>query len=185
MWFMADRTLSSRTTIRPYRARGSSPRIVTFDASTCANAAALIKSGQVVQFDATSSATHRLVQASTGANPNLSTNFVGIACGNDTSDGSTTGQGEGKRPISVWAAEPNTEFLFPTNVAGTTPGLVNTAMALKWDSTLGIHYAVANSTAGETRITVTEVPDWTVGDTNGFVVGRFLSTAVAIAISPR
>jgi len=182
---MADNVLSSRTTIRPYRTRTGSPRIVTPDASTCANAAALIKVGQVVQFDATSSAAHRVVQASTGTSPNLSTNIVGVAAQADTSDGSTLGLGEGKRQLSIWAADPTTEFLFPTNIAGTASTLVNTGLALKWDSTLGIHYAVANSTAGDQRILVTEVPSHMLGDTNGFVVGRFFSTAVAPAIAAR
>lgn len=181
---MADRTLSSRSMIRPYRTRTGSPRIVTPDASTCTTAN-LIKEGRVVQFDATSTATHRVVLASTGGSPNLSTNIVGIAAQPDASDGSTLNLGDGKRPISVWAADGATEFLFPTNVAGTTPALVNTGMALKWDSTLGTHYLVANSTAGDQRVWVTEVPADLMGDTNGYVVGRFLSTAVAPAIWPR
>ncbi len=181
---MADYTLSSRTIIEVYRTRSGSPRIVSPDASTCTTAN-LIKVGHVVQFDATSTATHRIVLASTGGSPNLSTNIVGIAAQADTSDGSTLGLGERKRQLSVYAADPATEFLFPTNIAGTASTLVNTGLALKWDSTLGIHLAVANSTAGDQRIWVTEVPDWSLGDTNGFVVGRFLSTAVAPAINGR
>ena len=181
---MADNVLSSRTIIRVYRTRTGSPRIVTPDASTCTTAN-LIKEGRVVQFDATSTATHRIVLSSTGTSPNLSTNIVGVAAQADTSDGSTLGMGEGKRQLTVWAADPATEFLFPTNIAGTTPALVNAGLALKWDSTLGIHYGVANSTAGDQRIWVTEVPSQFLGDTNGFVVGRFLSTAVAPAIAPR
>ena len=152
----------------------------TPDASTCA-AGAQIRVGQLVQFDTTSSATHRIVRSSTGTTPLLSTNFVGVAAADDTSDGSTLGLGEGKRQISVWGAMG--EFLFPTNIAGTASTLVNTALALKWDSTLGIHYAVANSSAADQAIWVTEVIG--VGDTNGLVAGRLFSTRVAPAIANR
>lgn len=177
---MAEYTLSSRTGIFPYRSAAGSHRIVTPDASTC-TAGNLIKVGQVVQFDATSSAAHRIVLASTGGSPNLSTNIVGVAAASDTSDGSTLGLGEGKRPISVWAA--TGEFKFQTNISNMAPTLVNTALTLKWDSTLSVHYLVANSSAADQAVWVTEV--LTPGDTNGYVAGRFFSTRVAPAILNR
>jgi len=181
---LADITLSSLTVIRPYKSRAGSPRIITPDASTAVSTA-LIKVGQVVQFDTgTSSAAHRVIRCSTaGGHPNLSTEFAGIAAASDTSDGSTTGQGEGKRQISVWAADANTEFLFPTKIAGVASTLVGTALALGFDSTLAIHYLAANSTAGDRRVWVTEVPN--PGDTNGYVAGYFTSTAINPTVGRR
>ena len=130
-----------------------------------------------MQFDIlTETASHRLVRASTAAgHPNLSTNFAGIAAGSDTSDGSTF-NATTRRRMSYWAADENTEFLFPTKVV-TADTLVGTALALGFDSTLGFHYLAANSTAGDRRVWVTEVEN--PGDTNGRVWGRFTSTAVS------
>lgn len=179
---MAEYTLSSRTGITPYRVGTGTHRIVTPDASTTANAGQLIKVGQVVQFDGgASSAAHRIVQASTGGSPLLSTSIVGVAAQADTSDGSTTNLGDGKRQISVWAA--GGEFKFQTNISNIQSTVVNTGLALKWDSTLGCHYLVANSSAADQAVWVTEV--LSPGDTNGFVAGRFFSTRVAPAIINR
>jgi hypothetical protein len=180
---MADYTLSSRDRIRPYRSRAGSPRTVTKDASTSVSTS-LIALGDVVQFDATSTATHRVVRSSTGTLGGiLSTNYVGVAAQADASDGSTTGLGEGKRPISIWAADPQTEFKFPAE--GTLAAtLVNAARALKWDSTLGIHVvALGNSTAAVLPVVITEV--FNVGDTNGYVAGRFAAAAVAPSIAAK
>jgi hypothetical protein len=174
---MADYTLSARDTIRPYRCRAGSPRIVTLDASTAVSTAR-IAVGNVVQFDATDSAAHRLVRSSTGTLGGLlSVNIVGVAAQADESDGSTSGMGEGKRPISVWAANPDTEFMFPAKgVLAST--LIGGARALSWDSTLAIHVChIANSTAAVLPVRITKVIN--PGDTNGYVVGRFTSTAVA------
>lgn len=174
---MAQITHSSKTGIFAFRTRTGSPRILSPDASTCASTAR-IQAGQVVQYDATSSAAHRIVRASTAAgDPNLSTNICGIAAATDDSDGSTAGLGEGKRRISVWAADGETEFLFPSKISAVASTLVGTALALGFDSTLGFHYLQANSTAGDRRVWVTEVQN--PGDTNGFLWGRFTSTAVA------
>jgi hypothetical protein len=180
---LADITLSSRTMIRPYLSRAGQPLTLTRDASTCASTAT-IKVGQVVQFDIVSeTASHRLVRASTAAgHPNLSTNIAGIAAASDASDGSTL-SGEGARPLTFWAADPNTEFLFPTKIPGTASTLIGTNLALGYDSTLSIHYVMSNSTAGNQRVAITDVIN--PGDTNGLVVGRFLSTAVSPAVWAR
>jgi len=174
---MSDITLSSRTGIRPFRSRAGSPRIVTYPAaSTCASTARIV-AGQVVQLDATSTSNHKIIRASTAAgHPNLSTNIIGIAAQSD--DGTVTDP-----PLSVWAQDGNTEFIFPTKIAGTGSSLVGTALALGFDSTLAIHYLAANSTAGDLRVWVTDVLN--PGDTNGYVVGRFFSTAVAPAVWTR
>ena len=182
---MADYTFSTRTnrSIRPYRTALGSYDLGTYDASTCASTA-LIQVGNIVQFDATATATHRVVRASTAAaGVTLSTNMVGIAMSADTSDGSTSGLGEGLRPISIALFTARSEFLFPTKIAGVASTLVNTQLALGWDSTNNTHYLNANSTAGDMRFWVTQVIN--VGDTNGFVAARPHSTAVAPAIWPR
>lgn len=176
MWIMADVPLSSRTIVRPYRSRSGSPQIRNFELSTAASTA-LIAYGQVVSFDLTSSATHRVVRCSTasGQTPILSTSFAGVSAGADTSDGSTLGLGP-TRTLPVFVADNNTEFLFPTKlvIASTCVGL---DYELSWDSTLSIHHLSANSTAGECTLTVTDTIPGTLGDTGGYFVGRFKSTA--------
>ncbi len=168
---MADITLSSRTIIRPYRTRTGSPRVQAVPVASTAASTARIVMGQVVQTDATSTSNHKIIRCSTASgHPNLSTQIVGIAAQSD--DGTVTDQ-----PISVWMADGDTEFLFPTKIAGTGSSLVGTALALGYDSTLTIHYLAANSTAGDLRVWVTDVIG--AGDTNGYVVGKFFSTAVA------
>lgn len=180
---MAQITHSSKTAITGFRTRTGSPRILTYDASTAVSTS-LIVFGHVVQFDATDGVTHRIVKCSTaGGHPNLSTNIVGVAAASDTSDGSTSGLGERKRQIPVYAADGNTEFLFPSKISNVASTLVNTALALGYDSTLNFHYLQANSTAGDRRVWVTEVQN--PGDTNGFLWGRFFSTACAPAVQNR
>ena len=178
---MAQISHSSRTGIFAFRTRTGSPRIISPDASSAASTA-LIQAGQVVIFDATDGFTHRVVRASTAAgHPNLLANIAGIAAASDTSDGSTTGLTNGARRISVWAADGETEFLFPSKISAVASTLVGTALALGFDSTLGFHYLVANSTAGDRRVWVTEVQN--PGDTNGFLWGRFTSSAVSPAVA--
>ena len=180
---MAQITHSSKTGIFAFRTRSGSPRILTFDASTAVSTS-LIVAGQVVQFDVTDGATHRIVKASTaGGHPLLSTSIVGIAAASDVSDGSTSGLSERKRQIPVWAADGNTEFLFPSKISNVASTLVNTALALGYDSTLNFHYLAANSTAGDRRVWVTEVQN--PGDSNGYLWGRFFSTACAPAAQNR
>lgn len=174
---MADVALSSRTTVRPYRSRAGSPQIRALEASTCVSTA-LIQYGQVVSFDIdASSASHRVVRCSSasGQNPILSTSIAGVAAEADASDGSTLGVGP-NRKIAVYLADNATEFLFPTKlvIASTCIGL---SYELSWDSTLACHHLSANSTAGDCRLTVTDIVPGTLGDTGGYFVGRFQSSA--------
>lgn len=179
---MAQISHSSRTGIFAFRTRTGSPRILSPDASTAASTA-LIQAGQVVEYDGgASSAAHRIVRASTVAgHPVLAANICGIAAAPDTSDGSTSGLADGKRRISVWAADGQTEFLFPSKISAVASTLVGTALALGWDSTLNFHYLTANSTAGDRRVWVTEVQN--PGDSNGYLWGRFTSSAVSPAVA--
>lgn len=174
MWYMADITLSSRTIIRPYRCATGSPKTFTYQLSTCP-ATGVIKVGNVVQGDTNVASNDFRLRRSAGAPNILSTVFYGIAAASDDSDGSTTSLGT--KTLTIWRADADTEFLFPTkSVTASTD--TNKLGGLDWDSTLGIAYAVpSNSTAGDARIRITEVIN--PGDTNGYVAGVFLSTATA------
>lgn len=182
---MADYVHSSRSVVRVYRSRNGSPPINKYEESTAASTA-VIQFGQVVMFDpATSSNNFRVSRCSTanGQSPILPANVVGVSAQGSTSDGSTTGLGVGEgRMLSIWEATPSVEFLFPTKVVIAST-LVNTGLELSWDSTLGIHHVTANSTAGDQVVRITGVVPGTVGDTGGFLVGRFFSSVVAPAIS--
>jgi hypothetical protein len=172
---MAQISLSSNTGIAPYRVRTGSPRIATFPGASTAASTAVIRVGQVVSFDATSTSSHRLIRCSTGATAIVSTTIAGVAAGEFT-PGTTT------QPISVWAADGVTEFKFPTKLV-TTPALQGSIMSLEYDSTLAIHHLRDNSTAGDQRVRVTEVLN--PGDTNGYVVGVFISSACSPAVCQR
>lgn len=175
---MADITLSSRTTIRPYRSRAGSPRIGTYPAASTRASTAAITAGVVVQFDLTSTSTHKIIRCSSAATLTglLSTTICGVSAGVD--DGTTTDPA-----ISVWVADPNTEYIFPTKIAGTASTLIGTPLSLAWDSTLSIHFLFPSTGAGSESVWVTEVPG--VGDTNGYVVGKFFSTRVSPAVWTR
>jgi len=54
---------------------------------------------------------------------------------------------------------------------------------LEYDWWLAIHYLRANSTAGDQRVRITEVLN--PGDTNGYVVGVFISSACSPAVCQR
>jgi len=181
---MADNALSSLCRVTPKRSDKGQASIRWYEASTAVSTA-LINVGQVVSFDLTSSATHRVVRCSTasGATPILSTSFAGVSASADTSDGSTLGLGI-NRKVGVYIADGGTEFSFPTKlvIASTMIGL---NYELSWDSTLNIHHVSYNSTAGDCRVTVTGFDEATLGDTGGYVYGRFLSTSVSPIVLPR
>jgi hypothetical protein len=171
---MADITLSSRTVIRPYRSRAGSPRIQAIPVASTKASTAAIAPGQVVQFDGTSTSNHKIIRCSSNAALNglLPVTVAGVAAQADPNDGSVDPK------ISVWTADGDTEFIFPTKVA-TASSLVGTAMSLAYDSSLAINFLMASTGAGE-MVWVTEVPN--AGDTNGFVVGKFQSSRVSNAV---
>ena len=179
---MAEITLSSNSIVRPYRAAKGSPRILHIQGSTFAAGSSIVL-GDVVSSDtAVGSNAFRAVKM-TAHIP--STAIFGVAASNDAQDGSTGANGLGapsSLKIPVWIAERDTEFIGYTKDAGSTAcqsTLVGTLRCIARDSTLGIWYVdTANSTAGDVRIRITDVPS--PGDTNGAVVFRFLSTAVVL-----
>ena len=190
---MADKTNSSRTTPRPYRARFGTYQERIFEESTSISTAT-IRYGDVVQFDVNvGSAAHRIVKSSTMANvPNvLSSAFLGIAVETSTSDGSTTGllssgvglPGANNKTLNICLATYGTEFLFPTKSSVVTSTCLGTRRAIAYDSTLSMFYVdIANSTAGDATVIITEIPE-PRNDANNPVVVKFLSTAVARVIS--
>lgn len=180
---MADFVHSSRSGIRFYRSRTGSIPIKSYNESSAASTA-VIAGGQVVMFDPTAAAADKIVRCSTanGQTPIQPVNVVGVACGGTGSDGSTGTLGSEARKVSVWEATAGVEFLFPTKVTIAST-LVNTGLELSWDSTLGIHHVSANSTAGDQVVRITDLVPGTVGDSGGFLVGRFFSSIVAPTVS--
>ena len=177
---MSDITLSSRTTVRPYRSRTGSPRIFTPPTASTRASTAAITAGVVVQFDLTSTSNHKIIRCSSVvASAIQSTTIAGVAAQGESSlvDAATDPK------LAVWAADQNTEFIFPTKIAGTASSLVGTPLSLCWDSTLSIHYAMASSSAGTEAIWCTDVIN--PGDTNGYIVGKFFSTRVSPAVWTR
>lgn len=185
---MASITHSTRTTPQPYRVRGGTYDQRTFQTSTIlAGSTALIRYGDVVQFDVNvATANHRIVKSSTMANvPNvLSTAFLGLAVEADASSVSADSPGGEDQKVLVCIATKDTEFKWPTKLAGANhvSSLVGQRKAIGYDSTLGMFYCDAgNSTAGDASLVITDLID--AGTTNGFVVAKFLSTATARLIS--
>lgn len=185
---MAQLTNSTRTTPRPYRARGGTFDLRAFQASTIAGSTAKIVYGDVVQFDVNvATANHRIVRSSTMANvPNvLSTAFLGVAVENDESSVSATSPGATNQKVLVCVANKDTEFTFPSKATGAqhASSLVGQRRALAYDSTLSMFYLdVANSTAGDGSLIITELVD-EEGTSNGRFAAKFLSTAVARLVS--
>lgn len=180
---MASITHSTRTKVTPHRSRGGTFDLRAFQASTGISTAS-IAYGDVVQFDVNeATANYRIVKSSTMANvPNvLSTAFLGVAV---EADPNTIGQTVREDKILVCVANKDTEFKFPTKLAGTAheSSLVGRRKAIGYDSTLGMFYCDSgNSTAGDASLVITEVID--PGTTNGYVAAKFLSTAVARLVS--
>lgn len=198
---MADGAYSSNTIIRPYRSALGAIQVRHFQESTCI-ATAVIKAGDIVSFDTVvTTGTLRIVRApSSGGNgTNLLqvgvTSIVGVALENSTSDGSTTGllangaKGNSQiRQIAVAVADGFTEFLGYISTAGANGGvatssLVGTNKAVIHNRTLGRWFVDStNSTAALVGVTITDIPDWGDGDTNGPVVFKFLSSNVSPAV---
>lgn len=197
---MADWTHSSGTILRPVRSPLGSPQIRYFQESTCV-ATAVIKRGDVVAFDTVvTTGTRRIVRApsSGGAATNVLqcgvTSILGVAMEDSTSDGSTTGLGldwaktNGVRKIAVAIADGHTEFQGFLSTQGADlhtcqSSMVGTNKAVVYDR---VHHAFfihsSNSTVADQSVTITEVPEDYVGDTNGPVYFRFLSSNVSPAV---
>lgn len=169
-----------------YRSAKGSARVLEFEESTCASTA-VIGAGNVVVQDSTGggSVAHRILRCSSAADgtPYLASVIVGVAAQGSTSDGSTTGLGTFGRKLPVFVADPGTEFAFPfKGVIAST--LVGASLELTWDSTSNFSYVGINSTATDGRVYITGIhQNSALGDTGGFLIGRFHSSAVLPAFS--
>lgn len=186
---MADYVITADSNPQHYGAGANTPLIRYYQESTCVSTA-VIKRGDIVSFDTvTSSASFRIRRApfDGGTTPNLlnTTNVVGVAVEASTSDGSTTGLANPRvRLIGVAVAEPNAEFvgyLLGNGAADSTQ--LGKLLAVRYDSTNHI-YGVdsTNSTAALASVAITGIPEPTIGDTNGAVIFKFLSTGVSPAV---
>lgn len=194
---MADWTINADSNPSHYRSRSgaATPVIRYFQESTCVSTA-VIKLGDIVSNDTVvTTGGFRLKRApfngGNGANLLNTTNVVGLAAEGSTSDGSTAGLTEnsanqaGKRMIGVFIAEPDVEYkgylIGDRNVSGSS--LIGELRAIRYDSTNHI-YGIdsTNSTAAHQVVVITDVPLETVGDTNGPVIFKFLSTGVSPAV---
>ena len=183
------------------RAGAGTPAIRYFQESTAASTA-VIKLGDIVSNDTVvSTGGFRIVRApfnggtTSGGTPvaNLlnTTNVLGVAVEASTSDGSTAGltagglNQAGARMIGVAIAEPDAEFrgylIGTDNTAQSS--LIGLMRAVRYDSTNHI-YAIdsTNSTAALASIVITDVEQQVVGDTNGPVIFKFLSTGCSPAV---
>lgn len=194
---MADWTINSGSNPSHYRSRGgaATPLIRYFQESTAASTA-VIKLGDIVSNDTVvTTGGFRIVRApfngGNGANLLNTTNVVGIASEASGSDGSTTGLTNGStnqagaRMIGVFVAEAGVEYkgylIGNDNVSGSS--LIGSLKAIRYDSTNHI-YGVdsSNSTAALASVVIIDVPQETVGDTNGPVIFKFQSSWVSAAV---
>jgi len=198
---MAQWTNSTASFIRPYRHPSGSPPIREFEESTCA-ATAVLQYGDVVAFDTVvGTAAHRILRApsSGGTGTNLLqvgiTSLLGVCAQNSTSDGSTTGLTNGtnvgpqrvNRKLGVWIADPNTEFYGFLSSAGGDVQAVSTLIgqqkAVIYSRTFNRFFIDStNSTAALFAVKITDIPSESMGDTNGPVIFKFLSSNVATVV---
>ena len=183
---MADWTLTASHCFQPRKSHGAC-NILHFQESTCASTATVIR-GQVITADTVVSTSGlRLVRApsSGGTGANLLqvaiTSLLGVAAETSTRDGSTTGLGTDldKCKLPVYSAD-NIEFkgwLKGNGPSGSS--MVGSERAIIFDSTLKMHFIDStNSTAALMAVLVTGVPVEAMGDTNGPVYFKFLSSLV-------
>jgi hypothetical protein len=142
--------------------------------------------GDIVQFDVNvASANHRIVKFLTMANAPavLSSAFIGIAVEAEPANSSISSVSPSPYTILVCVANAQTEFIFPSKSV-TASSLIGLRKQTAYDTTNSMFYCNVASTSGDSSNTlvITEVPN--AGDTNGFVVAKFLSTAVARIVSP-
>ena len=196
---MAQWDGTTNSIIRPYRHPSGSFPVRYYEESTCA-ATAVIKRGDIVTFDTVvATASHRILRApsSGGTGTNLLQvgirSLVGVAAENSTSDGSVTGlTSNGLRPswnrkLGVFLATPETEFIGFMSTAGavSSQAVLSTLIGVQCPVTYSrtLNRFLLDSTNVTTSalfaVVITDIPSESIGDTNGPVVFKFLSTNVA------
>lgn len=200
---MANWTLNTGS--NPYHGRSrkgaATPAIEYFGESTCASSL-VIKAGDIVSQDTTvSTGGFRIRRAYHGGGQEtnllaIGQHIVGVAIEGSTGDGTLTGGssetvgGYSPRPkIGVAIADPETEFVgYLASTAAAAPvsgsSLIGVTRAVRYDSTNHIFTIDnVNSTTALHTVTITGVVEGTVGDTNGPVYFKFLSSNVSEAVS--
>lgn len=183
---MAQWTLTAAHYPRPYRSHKGAPPIRHVQCSTCATTAVIQVGMLVSENTVVSTGGYRIVRtpSSGGEGSNLVqvgvTSLLGIAAESDTSVGSTAGLANAlNRRIPVYLAG-ETEFLFYTKgnaTVGSTGLFIGQNRAVIFDSTLQTYFVDStNSTAALAAVTITDIPEWSDGSSNGPVVVKFLST---------
>lgn len=196
---MANWTIGAGS--NPYHGRArkgaDTPVIQYFPESTAASTA-VIKLGDIVSQDTTvSTGGFRIRRAYHGGGDGanllaIGQHIVGVASEASTGDGALTGgssEGIGlvQTPkIGVFAADPMTEFV--GYLIGDSPvtasSLIGLQRSVRYDSTNHIFGVDStNSTAALRTVVITGIPDGTIGDTNGPVYFKFLSSNVSEAVS--
>ena len=185
---MAQWTLNAGHYMRPYKASKGSAQLRNIQCSTCA-ATATITAGQVVTNNTVvATGGFQIVRApsSGGTGANLLevaiTSLIGIAAEADASSGSTAGLGvKTNRTIPVYIADAQTEFLGWCKGNGVVEStMIGQQKAIIFDSTLGTYFIDStNSTAALMAVTVTDIPEYSLGSTQGPVVFKFLSSMVS------
>lgn len=193
---MADWTIGTGSNPSHGRTRtgNATPTIRYFEESTCASTA-VIKYGDIVAFDTVvSTGGPRVVRApaggGNGANLLLTNALAGVAAEGSTSDGSTTGlvgggsAGARGKQLGIFVAEPGAEFLGYLSAGASHSTQIGTQKAVRYDSTNHVYMIDStNSTAALAFVTVTGIPDGTIGDTNGPVYFKFLSSNISAVVA--
>ena len=193
---MADWTIGTGSNPSHGRSRGgaATPLIRYFEESTCASTA-VIKLGDIVALDTVvSTGGPRVVRApaggGNGANLLLTNALVGVAAEGSTSDGSTAGllaggsAGARGKKIGVFTCEPDAEYLGYLSAGASHSTQIGTQKAVRYDSTNHVYMIDStNSTAALAFVTITDIPDQHVGDTNGPVYFKFLSSNVSAVVA--
>ena len=194
---MADWTIGTGSNPFHGRTRGGAdtPLIRYFEESTAASTA-VVKLGDIVAADTVvSTGGIRVVRApaggGNGSNLLLTNAILGVAAQASTSDGSTTGLVGGgtagprsQRQIGVFVAEPGVEYVGYLSAGASHSTQIGTQKAVRFDSTNKVYMIDStNSTAALAMVTITDIPDGTVGDTNGPVYFKFLSSNISAVVA--
>ena len=171
---MADITLSSGDSIRPYRTPWGNFPIIGMALSTGISSAT-IRVGQVVVLDVGSTSyTNCIIPAALSSGTVTSTAIVGIAAENPGALSSTNTQGT---VIPVWDANPHVEYRARTRGALLNSTLVGQVKNIAWDSTLTINLIDVGAGALTTalpRVIITSLLD-NSGDSGGAVTFKFIT----------
>jgi hypothetical protein len=165
---MTDITLTSRSSVRPYRTPWGAFNMAGAQTTSTGASSISIQIGRRLVLDIDGSTTWGRVRPSSGPNHFY---LVGIAAGNISASTHVAGT-----PIDVWSANPMQEFTAATKGAVLASSHTGLRKKMMFDSTLNIEYIdLTASTATDWRVVITSLID-AEGDSGGRVSFRFLPT---------